>query len=540
MALKSSLFILALLIRSACLGQVELHVPLLPGESVWSGAVKQGDKMPFEAGYEFDFYGNNDYNQLQPILLGNKGLWVWSEEPFAFEIQADKIVISRRHGEVKFGRAGKTLSEARDFAAMTFFPASGKMPDEMLFSRPQYNTWIELTYNQNQKDVLEYARAIISNGFEPGVLMIDDTWQEDYGKWDFHPGRFPDPKGMIDQLHEMGFKVMLWICPFVSPDQTMIVQSLMRDKAFLLQQKPNEMKWEDAKDPATVKWWNGYSALLDFTNPVAVSWFENQLSRLVKDYNIDGFKFDAGDMEFYPKDALSKDPVSPNRHSELFMQFGLKYPLNEYRAGWKMAGQPLAQRLHDKDHSWSDLQKLIPHMLTEGLIGYTFSCPDMIGGGNWVSFLDNSVFDPELVVRSAQIHAFMPMMQFSAAPWRILDQQNLEAVKKAMETRRKFLPLIMKLTKESVESGAPIVRSMEYVFPLAGFEEIKDQFMVGDQLLIAPALQKGRREREVVLPAGTWIDDYGQKFKGGKTYTIKVPLNRIPYFSLEKRNSLTK
>ena len=50
----------------------------------------------------------------------------------------------------------------------------------------------------------------------------------------------------------------------------------------------------------------------------------------------------------------------------------------------------------------------------------------------------------------------------------------------------------------------------------------------------------GRREREVVLPAGIWIDDYGQKFKGGKTYTIKVPLDRIPYFSLEKRNSLTK
>lgn len=39
--------------------------------------------------------------------------------------------------------------------------------------------------------------------------MIDDNWQEDYGKWDFHPGRFPNPKAMIDSLHQMGFKVML-------------------------------------------------------------------------------------------------------------------------------------------------------------------------------------------------------------------------------------------------------------------------------------------------------------------------------------------
>jgi alpha-glucosidase len=540
MNLKTRLFLFALLIGSICLGQDELHVPLLPGEKIWSGSVKQGDRMPFQIGHSFDFYANNEYNQLQPLLLGNKGLWVWSEEPFAFEIQVDRIVLSKGQGEIKFGRAGKTLREARNFAAKAFFPASGKMPDEMLFSCPQYNTWIELTYNQNQNDVLAYAEAIISNGFEPGVLMVDDTWQEDYGKWDFHPGRFPDPKGMIDHLHKMGFKVMLWICPFVSPDQTMIVQSLMKDKAFLLQQKPNEWKWEDAKDPATIKWWNGYSALLDFTNPAAVDWFESQLTRLVNDYKIDGFKFDAGDMEFYPKDALSKVPVSPNRHCELFMQFGLKYPLNEYRAGWKMGGQPLAQRLHDKDHSWSDLQKLIPHMLTEGLIGYTFSCPDMIGGGNWVSFLDNSVFDPELVVRSAQIHAFMPMMQFSAAPWRVLDQQYLEAVKKALEIRKKLMPLVLTLVKESAESGAPIVRSMEYVFPLAGYEEIKDQFMVGDQLLVAPSLQKGITERQVVLPAGTWIDENGKKFKGGKTYTIPVPLERIPYFILKDSDTPRK
>jgi hypothetical protein len=164
--------------------------------------------------------------------LGNQGLWVWSEEPFAFLIQSDKILITKAKGEIKYGRSGKTLKEARNFAASSFFPASDQLPDEMLFTRPQYNTWIELTYHQNQADVLRYAEAIIANGFEPGVLMIDDTWQEDYGKWDFHPGRFPNPKEMMNQLHKMGFKVMLWICPFVSADQTMILQSLMKEKAF--------------------------------------------------------------------------------------------------------------------------------------------------------------------------------------------------------------------------------------------------------------------------------------------------------------------
>ena len=56
------------------------------------------------------------------------------------------------------------------------------MPPELFFSVPQYNTWIELTYNQNQKDILRYARAIVDNGMPPGIIMIDDNWQEDYGK----------------------------------------------------------------------------------------------------------------------------------------------------------------------------------------------------------------------------------------------------------------------------------------------------------------------------------------------------------------------
>lgn len=408
--------------------QAAKEIMLKTGEDVWSGAIKEAHKMPFREGYEFDFYANNQYNQIQPLLLGSKGLWVWSEEPFAFRILNDRIVITSAHGEVLSGYSGSTLAEARSYVSSRFFPPSGKMPDELLFSRPQYNTWIELTYNQNQADVLKYARAIIDNGFSPGVLMIDDTWQEDYGLWRFHPGRFPDPAAMMEQLHALGFKVMVWMCPFVSADQAIVVREIMKGKGFLMNRNNDATTWETSTDPAIIKWWNGYSAHLDFTNPAAVDWFNNELDRLVREYGIDGFKLDAGDMDFYPKYALTKEPATPNRQSELYARFGLRFPLNEYRACWKMAGQPLAQRLHDKNHNWEDVKKLIPHMLVEGLSGYTFSCPDMIGGGDYTSFLDIRSYDQDLIVRSAQIHALMPMMQFSVAPWRVLDDQHLNAV----------------------------------------------------------------------------------------------------------------
>jgi alpha-glucosidase len=194
-----------------------------------------------------------------------------------------------------------------------------------------------------------------------------------------------------------------------------------------------------------------------------------------------------------------------------------------------MAGQPLAQRLHDKSHSWDDVQKLIPQMLTEGLAGYTYSCPDLIGGGNYVSFLNLKSVDQDLVVRSAQIHALMPMMQFSVAPWRVLDAEHLNAVKCAVKIREHITPTILELARQSAKTGEPIVRSLEYVFPHQGFEEMKDEFMLGDSILVAPLDRKGIT-RHVVLPKGKWISDDGKNYEGGAIYDLNVPLHRIPYF----------
>ena len=113
----------------------------------------------------------------------------------------------------------------------------------------------------------------------------------------------------------------------------------------------------------------------------------------MKEYGVDGFKFDGGDAPYYTTPAMlgpakSHQSRTPNGHSEEFAKLGLDYPLNEYRATWKMGGQPLAQRLRDKNHDWADLRTLIPGILNQGIMGYSFTCPDMIGGGEYLSFRD--------------------------------------------------------------------------------------------------------------------------------------------------------
>jgi alpha-glucosidase (family GH31 glycosyl hydrolase) len=218
----------------------------------------------------------------------------------------------------------------------------------------------------------------------------------------------------------------------------------------------------------------------------------------------------------------------------LFGKVGLKYDLNEYRASFKMAGTQLVQRLRDKNHSWGELNELIPGILSQGLMGYAYTCPDMIGGGQWTSFLDTTKLDRELVVRSAQIHALMPMMQFSVAPWRILTKEQDEICKKMAILHQSFGEKIVDLARQSSKSSEPIACSMLYNYPNSDYGKIKDQFMLGADILVAPVLQKGARNRTVVFPKGNWLGEDGTKVMGPITQTIQVPLERLPYYVLQK------
>ncbi|MDI1248788.1 MAG: glycoside hydrolase family 31 protein [Lacunisphaera sp.] len=500
--------------------QSELRLKLLPNEVWWGGATVLGNKMPFgTAPLAVNLDGDHLGNQAAPLLLSSQGRYIWAEKAFAFSVEGEGLKVASPGNVLRYGQAGQTLRSAYTFASAHFFPTDGKLPDLSLVSAPQYNTWIELMYDQNQRDILKYAHAIVDNGLPAGVLMIDDNWQENYGKWTFHPGRFPDPKAMMKELHALGFKVMLWVCPFISADSD-VYRALARQNALLMQ---------EPQDPAMITWWNGKSALLDLTNPVARTWFTGELSRLQAEYGVDGFKLDAGDPEFYNPALLAHQQLDANEHTRLFAEIGLAFPLNEYRASWKIAGRPLVQRLRDKSHDWADLHRLIPDMVAAGLLGYTFVCPDMIGGGEFRSFLHAATIDQDLIVRSAQVHALAPMMQFSVAPWRVLDATRLAAIKQAVALRQRFVPRILELVKASAATGEPILRPMAYVFPQGGYEQVKDQFMMGDNLLVAPMLEKGTA-RTVLIPAGQWKADDGKILNGPQKLTIEVPLARLPYF----------
>jgi alpha-glucosidase len=388
-------------------------------------------------------------------------------------------------------------------------------------------------YNPNQKDVLKYANQVIKNGWPAGVLMIDDNWTNFYGQFDFDKVKFPDPGGLISQLHNMGFKVMLWICPFITSDSP-VFRELEEKKLLLLDNEGNKNAgWKDLSKPLIMRWWNGYSGHLDLTNPDAISWLKERLNFLQKEYGVDGFKLDAGDVNnFTVENLVSFKKVIPVEHCFAWNKIGLDYPLNEYRATWKMGGQPLVERLRDKFHTWEDVRKLVPHTIVQQIIGYTFTCPDMIGGGDFSSFLPGSIMDQKLVVRSAQCSALMPMMQFSAAPWRVLDSVHLAAVSKIVRLRQKYLPYIMEVLRNSAKTGEPALRSLEYEFPDQNFMNVEDQFLLGNKLMIAPVVTSDDA-RKVIIPKGRW--KFNDKIiTGPAVNTYNVALDELLIFEKVK------
>lgn len=498
-----------------------MKIKILQNEYWWGLFSDHGHQMPYSEKTSLEILPDT-CDQGAFILLSSAGRYIYSEEAHTVVIKNGFIDIEENGFKTELFAGFESLRGAYRKMAKAHFLSNGTIPDERFFAVPQYNTWIELMYNQNEEDILRYAQEITDNGLPPGILMIDEGWANDYGIYDFSCERFKNPRGMVDKLHSMGFTVMLWVVPLISPDSNTFRE--LRDTDILLRDKDGEI--------AVRKWWNGYSCVLDLSNPRAVKWFCDKLDLCKEKYGVDGFKFDSADAYLYRADDKAERCGQPFDMTEYYNALGEKYPFNEFRAGWNIKGRSYVCRLQDKAHSWGEdgLEAIIADTCNQGLIGSFFGCPDMIGGGLYGSFLgDGFKIDEELYIRWAQASALCPMMQFSIAPWRVLSKENFDIVKKYVNLHQEYSATFLKLAKEAAKSNEPIVRFLEYNFPHQGFENVRDMFMLGENILVAPVLEKGKRETEIRLPHGKWICG-GKTYSGGESVRVASPMEELVVF----------
>jgi len=502
----------------------------------WWGGTDGRAFCPLSQDSEYTYTtGTGPSNHDMPFFVSDRGRYIWSENPFTLVIKNGFISIDGL--DIEIDSSNKNLREAYIAAQRKHFPCDGrKLPDDF-FTAPQLNTWMEFTYYPTQDKVLQFAREYIRNGFKPGVFILDEGWHGRYGSWEFDFSRFPDPRLMIHNLHEMGFTVLLWIVPFVCPDGPGFVRSIRplegtdseAVKSLYLRKADGEV--------ALVKWWNGFSAVLDMRDDANRRFLSRQLEHLMNDYGVDGFKFDGGSLGVYnPASIVNGDMPEDYNPCELniaWNEFGRAYKYHEYKDTYKGGGKNCIQRLRDKWHRWDEngIKSLIPCAINAGLTGHPFICPDMIGGGEWTfNFTPGFQIDEELFVRMAQCSALFPMMQFSWAPWNALSSGNLALCRAAADLHERLTPVIIRLIREAEQSGEPVLRSLEYNYPGMGYSCVTDEFMLGNAILAAPVLEKGAAKRKVIFPEGKWIDAEQRIFEGNSTHELDAPLEKILWF----------
>ena len=510
-----------------------LKIEFLENELWWGGSSAEAYAQPFSRETEYSYDLQNGSNQSAPLYLSSKGRYIWADNPM--KITFDKGVIKAEGENVRLVVAGTTLRDAYLAAMQAHFPFEDKKLPESFFRTAQYNTWMEFTYNPTQESVLKYAHDIVDNGYTPGILMIDEGWHTRYGIWEFDFAKFPNPKAMIDELHELGFIVMLWLVPYVTADGRDYLRHISQFFSGEGEDFQPRLLRDKNGNVAILEWWNGYSATLNMCSEADRKYLHAKLQYLMKEYGVDGFKFDGGNItSFHPSRFCTAPPTENGENlNRAWNEFGTYYEYHEYKDSYNRGGRATIQRISDREHAWdkNGLGSLIPTAIVQGLLGYPYICPDMIGGGNWAFTVDpNFVYDEELFVRMAQCAVFFPMMQFSLAPWRVLGKNAQNLCLAAAKLHAKFADYIVDCVQKMQKTGEPILQSMEYAFPNNGYERIVDQFMLGEKILDAPVLSKGQTKREVYLPKGIWEYCDGKTYEGGEKVIVNTPLNCIPFF----------
>lgn len=266
----------------------------------------------------------------------------------------------------------------------------------------------------------------------------------------------------------------------------------------------------------------------------AVEWWSARLERLRSKYGIDSFKFDAGESNWLPSSILLHEEIPTSVWPAIFTssyvdavsKFG---PMIEVRVGRRTQKYPIFVRMLDKDSNWgfdNGLKTLVTTLLQMSMVGYPFVLPDMIGGNGYGSDdpLDQSnIPSRQLYLRWLQANVFMPSMQFSFVPW-IYDQEVIEHTKLMINLRNSYADLIVDLAKNAVETGEPINRPIWWIDPQdEAALAIEDEYLLGNEILVAPILDQDAISRNVYLPIGQWKDG-----NDGTVYQGPVMLNDYP------------
>jgi len=408
----------------------------------------------------------------------------------------------------------------------------------------------------SSEQLLEVAREHQRRGLPLDVIVADFFHWPHMGDFRFEDEFWPDPTAMVDELRELGVELMVSVWPQVS----------LASENFAELRRNNLLVRSDRGVDVQMAF-EGPSVFLDVTNPAAREWLWRTCRRNYGEHGIRTFWLDEAEPEFgvYDHDAyrthlgpyLRVGNLYPQAFARAFFEGqradGERDVINLVRCAW--AGSQRYGALvwsGDISSTWEDMARQVTAGIHMGVAGIPWFTTD-IGG-----FHAGDGADPafhELLVRWFQLGAFSPVMRLhgdrlpyeevtaadgsrrlrSGGPnelWSFGDDvyRVLERYVHLRETLRPYLREVMRAAHTD---GQPAMRGLFHEFPAdAHAWDVDDQFLLGPDVLVAPVITAGARERDVYLPAGArWTDAAtGEEHDGGRTVRAAAPLDVVPVF----------
>jgi len=366
-----------------------------------------------------------------------------------------------------------------------------------------FGTWMSRITYFEQKEGYEVAAKLRENKIPCDVIHFDTGWFETDWQCDykFSPTRFSDPEKMIKDLLKDGFHISLWQLTYFTPKNKYFKEII--DKNLNVKNWKGEMPYEDA--------------VLDFTNPKTVLWYQEKLAGLLK-LGVGAIKVDFG--EAAPLEGIYSNGRSgwyehnlyPLRYNQAVAE--VTKSTNNENIIWARSAWAGSQRypLHwggDAANTNIGMEATLRGGLSFGLSGFSFWSHD-IGG-----FVKQC---PEELYRRWLAFGFMTSHSRAHGappkePW-LYNEGFVKSFREAAEMKYKLMPYVYAQAKKCTETGLPMVRALFVEFPDdPGAWLVEDSYLFGSDIFVAPLLTS-ERIRNVYLPGGKWID-----YQSGKVYS---------------------
>lgn len=406
----------------------------------------------------------------------------------------------------------------------------------------------------NEKLTYEIANGYRQRGIPCDIIYQDIGWTQHLQDFEWKKGSYDNPRKMLADLKDMGFKVIVSQDPVVS--------------------QANKSQWAEAdrlgyfvKDTTThqsydMPWpWGGNCGVVDFTLPEVADWWGAYQQKAIDD-GVAGFWTDMGEPAWSNEDQTERLAMKHHlgMHDEIHNVYGLIWDkvvkeqfekrnpdrrvfqmtraafagLQRYTFGW--TGD--SGNADDVAQGWAQMANQIPVLLSAGLGIIPFTTCDISGYCGEITDYPSMA---ELYTRWVQLGAFNPLSRIhhegnnAVEPWLFGEEAERNATA-AIRLKYTLLPYLYTYAREAHDTGLPIMRPLFLEYPADVETFATDaQFMFGKELLVAPVVKKGARSKNVYLPEGNWIAYHnGQKrateYTGEQWITVDAPLNTIPMF----------